>query len=114
MQIGIPAETVAGESRVAATPETAKKLIAVTDEAYKTAGCEIADQDGALGCELVLKVRSPQDDELKKMKAGGTLVGMLNPFDADGLKKLADAKLTAFCARSRTAHHARAEHGRAV
>ena len=112
MQIGVPAETAPHESRVAATPETAKKLIAqghtvrvasgaglpasVTDEAYKTAGCEITDQDGALGCELVLKVRSPQDDELKKMKAGGTLVGMLNPFDADGLKKLADAKLTAF------------------
>ncbi|MEP6558853.1 MAG: Re/Si-specific NAD(P)(+) transhydrogenase subunit alpha [Burkholderiales bacterium] len=112
MQIGVPAETAPGETRVAATPETAKKLIAqghtvrvaagaglpasVTDDAYKTAGCEITDQDGALGCELVLKVRSPQDDELKKFKSGATLVGMLNPFDAEGLKKLADAKLTAF------------------
>ena len=56
MQIGVPAETTAGETRVAVTPETAKKLKAqghtlrvqsgaglaasVTDEAYQAAGCE--------------------------------------------------------------------------
>jgi NAD(P) transhydrogenase subunit alpha len=44
----------------------------------------------------VLKVRSPQDDELAMMKPGTTLVGMLNPFDAPGLQRLASAGLTSF------------------
>jgi NAD(P) transhydrogenase subunit alpha len=112
MQIGVPAETMAGESRVAVTPETVKKLKAqghtlcvqsgagtaasVTDEAYVAAGAEITDAAGALGCELVLKVRSPQAAELSQMRTGTTLVGMLNPFDADGLASLAKAGLTSF------------------
>ena len=112
MLIGIPAETAAGETRVAATPETVKKLKAlghtlrvqsgaglaasVTDAAYVAAGGEITDAAGALGCELVLKVRSPSDAELPQMKTGTTLVGMLNPFDAAGLQKLATAGLTAY------------------
>lgn len=112
MQIGVPAETAAGETRVAVTPETAKKLKAqghtlhiqsgagmaasVTDDAYIAAGAEITDAAGALGAELVLKVRSPSDAEAAHMKAGTTLVGMLNPFDAVGLQRLAAANLTSF------------------
>ena len=112
MHIGVPLETVAGESRVAVTPETAKKLKAqghelhiesgagvaasVTDEAYIAAGAEITDRAGALGADLVLKVRAPQADELGLMKPGAALVGMLNPFDAAGLQALAAAGLTSF------------------
>ena len=112
MQIGIPAETMAGESRVAVTPETVKKLkgqghtlrvqsgagmaASVTDDAYVAAGAEITDAAGALGCELVLKVRSPQAAEIAQMRSGSTLVGMLNPFDAEGLASLAQAGLTSF------------------
>ncbi|WP_180683004.1 Re/Si-specific NAD(P)(+) transhydrogenase subunit alpha [Tepidicella baoligensis] len=112
MQIGVPAETMAGETRVAVTPETAKKLVAqghrvlvqsgaglaasATDEAYRAAGAEVVDAATALGCELVLKVRSPQANELALMKPGATLVGMLNPFDAQGLAALAQAGLTSF------------------
>jgi NAD(P) transhydrogenase subunit alpha len=112
MQIGIPKETLSGEARVAATPETVKKLISqghtlfvqsgagvaasVIDEAYTAAGATITDQAGALGCEIVLKVRSPVTEELAHMKAGQTLVGMLNPFDAEGLAQLAKAGLTSF------------------
>ena len=112
MQIGVPAETLAGETRVAVTPETVKKLVAqghavrvqsgagvaasVTDEAYAAAGADITDAAGALGAEVVLKVRSPQADELRHVKAGATLVGMLNPFDAEGLQRLAAAGLTSF------------------
>jgi NAD(P) transhydrogenase subunit alpha len=112
MQIGVPAETMAGESRVAVTPETVKKLKAqghslrvqsgagvaasVTDEAYVAAGAEITDAAGALGCELVLKVRSPQTAELAQMRTGAALVGMLNPFDSEGLASLANAGLTSF------------------
>ena len=112
MQIGVPAETVPGETRVAATPETVKKLVAqghavrveagagvaasVTDAAYQAAGAEIADAAGALGCELVLKVRTPSDAEAAQMRPGATLVGMLNPFDAAGLQRLAAARITGF------------------
>ncbi len=112
MLIGVPLETAAGETRVAMTPETAKKLKAqghtiriqsgagvaasVTDAAYEAAGAEITDRAGALGADLVLKVRSPDAGELTAMKSGAALVGMLNPFDRDGLQRLAAAGLTSF------------------
>lgn len=112
MLIGIPAESLAGETRVAVTPETVKKLKAqghtlrvqsgagvaasVTDDAFVAAGAEITDATGAFACDLVLKVRNATDSEAKLMKSGATLVGMLNPFEADGLQRLASAGLTGF------------------
>ncbi len=112
MLIGVPLETAAGETRVSVTAETAKKLKAqghtvrvqsgagvaasVTDEAYVAVGAEIVDRAGAFGCEMVLKVRAPDADELSLMKTGTVLVGMLNPFDKDGLGRLAVAGLTSF------------------
>jgi H+-translocating NAD(P) transhydrogenase subunit alpha len=112
MRIGVPAETLPGETRVAVTPETAKKLIAqghqivvqsgagisasVLDAAYEAAGAQIGDAAAAYGCPLVLKVRSPQAHELALMPSGTTLVGMLNPFDAAGLQQLASAGITGF------------------
>jgi NAD(P) transhydrogenase subunit alpha len=67
-----------------------------TDEAYVSAGAEITNAAGAFGCELVLKVRTPTDTEVAQMKAGTVVIGMLNPFDAAGLQRLATAKLTGF------------------
>jgi H+-translocating NAD(P) transhydrogenase subunit alpha len=112
MLIGVPTETMVGETRVAVTPETAKKLKAqghtvrvqsgaglaasVTDEAYVAAGAEITDATGAFGCDLVVKVRNLFANEATQMKPGAALVGMLNPFDVDGLQRLATAGLTAF------------------
>lgn len=112
MQIGVPLETMLGETRVAVTPETAKKLKAqghqlrvqsgagvaasVIDEAYAAVGAEITDAAGAFGCDLVLKVRIPSSAEMAMMKRGTALVGMLNPFDAAGLQGLASAGLTSF------------------
>ncbi len=112
MRIGVPAETTAGETRVAVTPETAKKIIAqghqvliqsgagvaasVTDAAYEAVGAQITDAAGALGSELVLKVRAPSHTELSHMKSGAALVGMLNPFDGEGLQRIAAAGLTSF------------------
>ena len=112
MQIGIPAETLAGETRVAVTPETVKKLKAlghnlriqsgagvaasVTDDAYIAVGAEMTDAAGAFACDLVLKVRNTTDAEAKMLKSGATLVGMLNPFEADGIQRLASAGVTGF------------------
>jgi len=112
MLIGVPRETASGETRVAATPETVKKLKAqghvlrieagagiaasVTDEAYAAAGAEIVDRAAVYQSELLLKVKSPSADEITLIKPGTALVGMLNPFDRDGLQALATAGLTAF------------------
>jgi len=112
MYIGVPAESAAGETRVAATPETVKKLVAqghsvrvqsgagvaasAPDAAYQAVGAEVVAAASALGAELVLKVRAPSAPELAHMRPGATLVGMLNPFDAAGLAALAQAGLTSF------------------
>ena len=112
MLIGVPTETAVGETRVAVTPETVKKLKAqghavrvqsgagvaasVTDEAFVAAGADICDAATAWGSELVLKVRAPSATEASGMRAGSALVGMLNPFDAEGLQRLATAQVTAF------------------
>ncbi|MBC7574145.1 MAG: Re/Si-specific NAD(P)(+) transhydrogenase subunit alpha [Herminiimonas sp.] len=112
MKIGIPAETRPGETRVAATPETVKKLIAakhdvvvqsgagvsasVPDDAYQAAGARIGSAADAFGCDMVLKVRAPSADERAGMRSGSVVIGMLNPFDADNLAAMAAHGLTAF------------------
>lgn len=112
MLIGVPAETTAGETRVAITPETAKKLIAqghsirvqsgagvaasVTDDAYAAVGAQVTDAASAWSCDLVLKVRGPQANEASSVKSGSAVVGMLEPFNAEGLQRLASAGATSF------------------
>ena len=112
MLMGVPLETAGGESRVAATPETVKKLKAqghtlrvqsgagvaagVTDAMFQAAGAEIVDASGAFGAELIAKVRPPLHSELSLIRSGAFLVGMLNPFDSDGLHRMAGAGVTAF------------------
>jgi NAD(P) transhydrogenase subunit alpha len=112
MRIGVPAETRPGETRVAATAETVKKLVAQkhqvivqagaglaasqTDEAYAAAGAAIVPAAQAFAAELVLKVRLPTAQELGMMSHGAVLVGMLEPFNAEGLAAMAGAGLTAF------------------
>lgn len=112
MKIGIPAETRPGETRVAATPETVKKLIAakhqvivesgagvaasITDESFVAAGASLGSAADALSADLVLKVRAPSESERSQMKSGSVLVGMLNPFDIDNIAAMAKTGLTAF------------------
>ncbi len=112
MKIGIPAETLAGESRVAATPETVKKLVAsghqvvighgagnaasVPDAAFEAAGATLGSAADALGAELVLKVRAPSPEELAQIPRGSVVVGMLNPFDAENNARMAAAGIVGF------------------
>ncbi len=116
MLIGVTAETMPGETRVALTPETAKKLKAqghtvrvqsgagvaasVPDAAYQAVGADITDAAGAYAADIVLKVRCPQDSEMSLARSGSVLMGMLNPFDASGLQRLAAAGLTSFALES--------------
>lgn len=112
MRIGIPAETLAGETRVAATPETVKKLVAsghqvvvgrgagdaasVPDTAFEAAGASLGSAADALGAELVLKVRAPSPEELAQIPRGTVVVGMLNPFDAQNNARMAAAGIIGF------------------
>ncbi|MGZ3651796.1 MAG: Re/Si-specific NAD(P)(+) transhydrogenase subunit alpha [Bdellovibrionota bacterium] len=100
MRIGIPKETRPGETRVAATPDSIKKLkkknftVAVesgaglaahyTDEAYIAAGAEIVSADAAFACEAVTKIHKPNASELKKLKNGAVLISLLEPYLKDG------------------------------
>jgi len=112
MHIGIPKETRDGETRVAATPETVKKYVGgkhtvvvergagtaarYLDDAYEAAGATLGSAQDALGAELVLKVRAPASAELPQMKSGAVVIGMLDPFDAEGLEQMAAVGLVGF------------------
>ena len=99
---------MSGETRVAGTPETAKKYCTLgcdvvvaagagaaagfTDENYQAAGAESVNPVDALAADVILKVRRPDAGEIGSMKRGSALVGFLEPYDDDGtLARLAEA-----------------------
>ena len=110
--IGIPAEIRDKEWRVAATPETVKKMVgfgcrvlvqksagegaSLTDAAFQAAGAEIVSVKDVYKADLILKVRAPEPAEIKAMKAGTVLIGLLEPFNQPQLQALAAQSLTAF------------------
>jgi NAD(P) transhydrogenase subunit alpha len=96
--LAVTRERRAGETRVAVTPDAARKLIALgfevrvetgaglgasmPDSEYEAAGATIvATPAVALSdADLVLKVRGPADEEIAALKPGAIVVGLLNPF----------------------------------
>jgi len=112
MRIGVPLETRPEETRVAATLETVKKLISQghsvviqkdagvqasqPDSAYEAVGATIGSAADAFGAEIILKVRAPEAAELKQIKSGSVLIGMLDPFDNDNIAAMAAQGVTAF------------------
>ena len=111
MQIGIPTETVVGENRVAATPETVKKLIsaghsvviergagvkaAYIDSAYEQVGATMTD-DAYRGSQMILKVRAPKGEEIQKLAPNSTVVAMFDPYRNTELDQFAAAQVSAF------------------
>ena len=104
MKVGIPKEVVVGEHRVAATPETARRLIdrlgfqvsvesdagaaaSFPDAAYEQAGCELVEDAASIWAEadIVLKVRGPEDQELAQLRQGQTVIGFLAPAQNEEL-----------------------------
>ena len=97
VQVAIAAETAPGERRVAVTPETCRKLIALgarvrvqrgagraagfVDGAYEEAGAQLADDGAAalVGADLVLCVQPPEPAAIGNLREGATLVGLLAP-----------------------------------
>ncbi len=112
LTIGIPAEIKNEERRVAATPETVKKMVALgcqvlvqqgagvrasaPDAAYLAAGAELASAHEVYQADVVLKVRAPEADEIKVMPAGAVLIGLLEPYNQSQLQTIAAQGLTAF------------------
>ena len=112
MKVAVVAETDAGESRVAAVPETVKKMIGlgaevavepgagvksgILDADYTAAGATVTP-DALNGADVVLQVRRPQDPELKRLKKGALVVAIMDPYGNDvALRAMADAGITAF------------------
>jgi H+-translocating NAD(P) transhydrogenase subunit alpha len=112
MKVAVAAEVDAGEPRVAATPETIKKITAlgaevavepgagvksgVLDADYAAAGASVT-ADALNGADIVLKVRRPQAAELSRYKRGAIVIGIMDPFGHDdALRAMADAGLTSF------------------
>jgi NAD(P) transhydrogenase subunit alpha len=114
VQIGIPAEVRPGETRVAATPETVKKLTqgghhavaiqagagigaSIPDAEFQAAGATIVMRDAdAYASDIVLKVRAPEAGELPMLRRGSIIVGLLVPHDEAGIERLAAAGVTGF------------------
>ena len=113
--IAVTRERRAGETRVAAVPETVKKLIAsgfsvvveagagtaasYPDADYEAAGASLAKtaKDALAKADILFKVRSPEADEIAAIKPRTLVVATLNPYvDKAALAGLAKAKATAF------------------
>ena len=112
MFIGVPCETQARETRVAATPTTVAQLKALgyevlvepgagigssfPDDAYTAAGARIAQPEDVWACGVVLKVSAPSAEEIKLLCEGATLISLLSPaLNPDLVDALARRPITA-------------------
>jgi NAD(P) transhydrogenase subunit alpha len=109
--IGVVAESIPGETRVAATPTTVRQLIGLgyvvavesgagakasfTDEAYVEAGAVIAPAVDVWHSGIVFKVNAPSIDEISKLADGGTLISLISPaLNPDLVEALAQRPIT--------------------
>src|SRR5215468_899292 len=112
MKIAVIAEADADEPRVAATPETVKKMVAlgatvavqagagvksgILDADYTAAGATVAD-DPLSDADIVLQVRRPEAPELARLKKGVIVIGMMDPYGHENaVRAMADAGIVAF------------------
>jgi H+-translocating NAD(P) transhydrogenase subunit alpha len=112
MRISVARESDPAEPRVAATPETVKKLIAlgaelavepgaglksgILDADYVAAGATLRP-DAARDADIALKVRRPSEAELTGYKRGAVVIAIMDPYGNDAaLAAMARAGITAF------------------
>ena len=112
MKIAVATETDPAEPRVAATPETVKKFIAlgaevavargagagsgIPDSEFQAAGASIGESV-TKDADIVLKVRRPAPAELSAYKKGALVIAIMDPFGNEAaLKQMADAGIAAF------------------
>lgn len=108
MKIGIPRESLSGETRVACTPATVALLgklgfetvvesgaglaASLDDAAYQTAGATVADKAAVWACPLIYKVNAPSEQELPLLNEGQTIVSFLWPRQNEALVEALRAK----------------------
>ena len=109
----IPVESDSAESRVAASPETVKRLKGlglevvvqkgaglksrILDADYEKAGATLGTAAGAGKADVILKVRRPNAKEAKAYKSGALVIAAMDPFGhEDAVKAMAEAGLSAF------------------
>ena len=114
MKIAVPAETQAGEARVAATPDTVKAYVKkgvkvavqagagvganISDDDYKAAGATIVKGEAVVkDADLVLCIRRPSAKIVSALKKGAVIAGGLEPYgDRKALEAFAKSGVTAF------------------
>jgi NAD(P) transhydrogenase subunit alpha len=110
--IFIPAEGGSGEPRVAASPDTVKRIAAlgfevvvesgagtlsrIVDEDYAKAGATIGSASDAARADVVLKVRRPTEAELKSYRSGAAVIATMDPGNDAAVAAMAKAGITAF------------------
>lgn len=110
MQIGVPKERLANESRVAATPKTVEQLLKLgfsvvieqgaghlasfDDAAYVAAGAQVVPTSDVWNADIILKVNAPEDSEIPLLKEGASLISFIWPAqNAELMAKLAERKI---------------------
>ncbi len=95
MIIGIPRESLPGETRVAATPQTVGQLIKLgyevvveagagtassfSDAAFTDAGADVGSAEEVWSADVVFKVNAPDSAEIAALRDGATLIGLISP-----------------------------------
>lgn len=109
----VPKESDANEPRVAASPDTVKRLAGlgldvivetgagtrsrIPDEEFAKAGAKIGKAADAARADIVLKVRRPTDAELKGYKSGSAVIATMDPYGNEAaVAAMAKAGVTAF------------------
>ncbi len=112
MKVAVITETGADEPRVAATPETVKKMVAlgatvrvqagagvksgILDADYSAAGASVTT-DPVSDADIVLQVRRPEGPELSRLKKGAIVIGMMDPYGHENaVRAMAEAGIVAF------------------
>jgi len=112
MKVAVIAEADADEPRVAATPETVKKMVAlgatvavqtgagvksgILDADYTAAGATVG-ADPLNDADIVLRVRRPEGPELSRLKKGALVIGMMDPYGHENaIRGVAEAGIIAF------------------
>ena len=110
MQIGVPREILAGETRVAATPKTVEQLLKLgfdvsveskagaiasfDDAAFEAAGASVVTTEEVWNADLILKVNAPSDSEIELIKEGASLISFIWPAqNPELMEKLSSKKI---------------------
>ncbi len=111
MIIGIPRESLPGETRVAATPQTVGQLIKLgyevvvetgagaassfADGAFSEAGASVGAAEQVWAADVLLKVNAPNDEEIAALRDGATLISLISPaLKPELVERLASRPIT--------------------